>query len=69
MDEGAGTWKALGIHDPRVGVAMVNREVPPIFTYGTCMPSSCTAEDLRVRREWVKVDEVREGGRGVGVMA
>ncbi|XP_050737494.1 nose resistant to fluoxetine protein 6-like isoform X2 [Eriocheir sinensis] len=47
MDESAGIWKALGMHDPRVGVAMVNKEVPPIFTYGTCMPSSCTAEDLR----------------------
>ncbi|KAG0716798.1 hypothetical protein GWK47_008835 [Chionoecetes opilio] len=31
----------------RVGIAMTIKEVPPIFSYGTCMPSSCTAEDLK----------------------
>lgn len=54
IDEAAGIWKAMGMHNPRVGVAMANK-VPPIFTYGTCMPSSCTAEDLRVRKEGVRV--------------
>lgn len=60
----------MGIPDPRVGAAMVNKEVPPIFSYGTCMPSSCTAEDLRVRRRGVRVEGVmgRRGVRVEGVM-
>ncbi|KAK8389789.1 hypothetical protein O3P69_009056 [Scylla paramamosain] len=32
--------------DVQVGVAMTAPKVKPIFSYGTCMPSTCTADDL-----------------------
>ncbi|XP_045103020.1 nose resistant to fluoxetine protein 6-like [Portunus trituberculatus] len=41
------TWEGEFMSpDVQVGVAMTDPNVLPIFNYGTCMPSTCSAEDL-----------------------
>ncbi|XP_042869485.1 nose resistant to fluoxetine protein 6-like [Penaeus japonicus] len=37
---------ALRMGAARVGVAMTYPAVPPLFQYGTCIPDSCTKEDM-----------------------
>ncbi|XP_071543592.1 nose resistant to fluoxetine protein 6-like [Panulirus ornatus] len=50
-DEEDAAWPSA-----RVGAFMTIPAMPPIFSYGTCMPSSCTEDDLRV-----SLDKMLEG--------